>query len=454
MGLFNFFKKSPPSHGSAVIVTTKASKNNEEAMKNYTDGNGSLANSAEEGSLHTSELVFSCVDYIAKAASQAVPRIGIVDKNGKLTPLKPNDKLNEWVKNPNPFFTWGEMIELQVQALLLSGTSFMTLEQNKGKYESWFLGAPSSVKIVPHATNYIEGVIWKDTIAYKNDEVCITRNPTINNLYYGVPAVRPLLDTLNLESYAVADLKSFYENSSMLTGILESEYALAPDQVKALQDQFASLYGTNGSNRGGTAILPGGLNYKPIQSSPSDSKILDSLAISDKRVLRVFKINALALGGENTSTSKPQDLMKSVFNTAVRPYLYRLEDSISLFLQNKFKNTSLRFEFDLDRIVELETSLNSKADAAKTSYSTGLSTLNEARDMIGLPQIDAENANKNILAAYLFGTGAQYIQDGTPLVPGDTNTTPTSSSGNSTSTGGAGSTDPQGGTPDTPTAGQ
>jgi HK97 family phage portal protein len=449
MGMLDFLfgKETVTSSekGSSVLITTKASKNTKEAMKSYTDGNGRLAKSSEENSLHTSELVYSCVDYICKAASQAIPVVGKVDKYGKFEAMPEKDKLWLWAKNPNPFFTWGEMIELNIQALLLGGTSFMTFETVKGRYESWFLGAPSSVKIVPHATNYMEGVIWKDTTAYKSDEVCIFRNPTLNNMYYGVPSVRPLFDTLTLESYALTDLKNFYENSSMLTGLLESEYALSPEQISAIQDQFQTLYGKGGTKRGGTAVLPSGLKYNAIQASPNDSKILDSLGISDKRVLRVFKINALALGGENTSTSKPQDLMKSVFNTAVRPYLYKIEDSITLFLQNKFKDNTIKFYFDLDRVVELETSLDVKTEAAKANYSTGLASLNEARDMVGLPRIDSENADKNILAAYLFGTGAVYVQDGATL----TSTAPTAS----TLPGGAGSTDPQGGTPDGATAG-
>lgn len=457
MGIINYLFGKPENNtkdtGSSLLISTKASKNTKEAMKSYTDGNGSLAKTAEENSLHTSELVFSCIDYICKAASQAVPVIGKVDTTGKLIPLPPKDKLRDWSKSPNPFFTWGEMIELNIQAILLGGTSFMTFETVKGRYESWFLGAPSSVKIVPHATNYIDGVIWKDTVAYKVDEVCIFRNASLNNMYYGVPAVRPLFDTLTLESYALTDLKTFYENSSMLTGLLESEYALSPEQIGTIQDQFQTLYGKGGSKRGGTAVLPSGLKYNPIQSSPQDSKILESLGISDKRVLRVFKINALALGGENTSTSKPQELMRSVFNTAVRPYLYKLEDTITLFLQNKFKDNTIKFYFDLDRVVELETSLDVKTGAAKSNYSTGLATLNEARDMVGLPRIDADNADKNILAAYLFGTGAMYVQDNQLIAPVAGEPLMTTNE-NSTAQGGAGSTNPEGGSPDGATSGK
>ena len=446
MDFFKFFRKEKPiEKGSSFFVKIdKASANAKEQAKNYERGSNKLATTAELNYFHTSELVFSCVDYVGKAASQATPKIGKIGKEGKVEALKTKDPLNTWIKAPNPFCTWGEMIELSVQGILLGGTSFMTMEMNKGKYESWFLGTPAEVTIVPDETNYIDGFLWKDKVAYDVDEVCFMKNSTLNNVYYGVPAVRPLLDTLNLESYAITDLSDFYKNSSMLTGLLKSEYPLSPEQITSLREQFKALYGTGGAERGGTVVLPGGLSYFPIQSNPSDSKILDSLVVSEKRVLRTFKINPIVLGGESISTNKPHELMKAVFNTAVRPYLYKIQDNITLFLRNKFKDDTLVFYFDFDRVVELDTSLDIKANAAKTCYSTGLATLNEARDMIGLDKIvNCPNADKNILAVYLVGSGATYIQDGT--LPDVTETV------NDGGVGGAGSTNPNGGTPDMPT---
>ena len=160
-----------------------------------------------------------------------------------------------------------------------------------------------------------------------------------------------------------------------------------------------------------------------------------------QRVLRVFKVNALVLGGENTSTTHPQELMKVVYNTAVRPYLYKIQDSMTMFLRRKFKDDTLVFEFDLDRVVELDTSLDVKASSSKTLYATGVASLNEARNLVGLPKIEAENADKNVLAAYLFGDNFTYIQDA--------GKEPTTSTGTNTNQP-SGSTNPEGGSADNP----
>jgi HK97 family phage portal protein len=448
MGLFDFFKKKQPNNQQqysearegSIFILNKATKANKKFIEDYKDGNGKLASSAQENTFHTSELVFSCVDYISKAASQAVPKLYEV-KNGERKPVK-DKKLQNWILQPNPFWSWGSIIELATQGLLLSGVAPLTFEINKGEYETWFLTPPSNVTVVPDKSNYIKGFIYNDAIAYKADELIWIINPTLNNAYYGLPSVATLLDTLELEADAIEELKNFYEGSNIISGILKAEYPLTPEQIEELRKQFNALYGKDGSARRGTAILPAKMDYKPIQATPKDAMLLDSLNISEKRVLRVFKLNALVLGGESNSAGKPQELMKVVFNTAVRPYLYKIADQITVFLRNKFKKPYL-FEFDFDRITELDTPLDVKADSAKTLLATGIASLNEAREMVNLDKLNFEGANKNLIPAFLAGSDAKFFQD---IVSSDKTDSQSQSTQNSTKP--VGSTDPTGGKPD------
>ena len=446
MGIFDFFKKDKTStskeqqnSSDVMFLNTKATKANKEVFKSYTGGSGKLASSGQENSLHTSELVFSCVDYIAKASSQAVPELFQVDNKGNRVPVK-DKKLKEWITTPNPFLTWGNLIEMAIQGLLLSGVAPLTLELNKGKYETWFLTSPSNVSVVPDASKFIAGYLYgtgSNPIKYKVDELCWIINPTLNNPFYGLPTVASLLDTLSLDAEAIEDLQSFYSGSNIISGLLKAEYPLSPEQMEDLRTQFNSLYGKKGTERRGTAILPAKMDYKAIQATPRDAMLLDSLNISEKRVLRVFKLNSLVLGGESASTSHPQELMKVVFNTAVRPYLYKIADFMSLFLTEKFGKQYV-FEFNLNRVTELDTPLDVKSDSAKTLFATGITTLNESRELIGLDPLDIANADKNLIPAFLAGTNAQFFQE-----IGANNTENTNNTVKP-----VGSTSPDGGKPD------
>jgi HK97 family phage portal protein len=460
MGFFNLFstKKQPEQEetvqepsaltiGPNVVKVTRAQK---ELMTQYTDGGNNLAKGNEENFLSTSELVFSCVDYIGKAASQATPILYSINPRTQEKRAVKDKKLQAWVGQPNPFWTWGDLIELTVQGLLLSGGSFLTHELSKGTFETWFLGPPSKVDIVPDKSKYIKGYIYDKKISYKTDEVCYIKNPTLNNAYYGMPAVRPLFDTLSLEASAIDELQTFFNGSTILTGILKSELPLSPDQVDDLREQFNSLYGASGKYKRGTAVLPSKMDYKQVQATPKDAMLIESMDLSEQRVLRVFKLNAMALGGENSSTTHPQELMRSVFNTAVRPYLYKIAAQMTLFLQIKFKDPNIRFEFDFDKVVELETSLDTKSSAAKTLYTTGVSTLNESRDLVGLSKLDSEYADMNIVAGYLFGENFQYIQE-ISKEDREAARQALQDTGTNAGTTPVGSTDPEGGEADMPT---
>jgi HK97 family phage portal protein len=456
MSIFSKFFGSKPKTEPTPVVSSSASTTTpivqkvthaqKELVTAYADGGNNLAKSKEENYLSTSELIYSCVDYISKAASQATPLLYTVNpKTKERKPVK-DKRLDAWIRMPNPYWTWNDLIEVTIQGILLGGGSYLTHEMAQGSYETWFLGPPSSVNIIPDKSKYIKGYIYNDKIPYKPEEVCYIKNPSLNNAYYGQPAVKPLLDTLLLEAESIDELRTFYKGSTILAGVLKSELPLTPEQIEDLREQFNSLYGAGGKFKRGTAVLPAKMDYKQIQASPRESMLLDSMEISETRVLRVFKLNALALGGEHTATSHPQELMKSIFNTAVRPYLYKIEAQMTLFLQKKFKNPDLIFEFDFDKIVELETSLDTKSTAAKTLYSTGVATLNESRDLLGLPKLNTEYADNNVLASFLFGENFTYIQELTP--EGRKAVQNAANTGNNPA-GDAGSTDPQGGTADT-----
>lgn len=404
---FSYFSKTPKESINVKMAKIESHATNKFPLN--------PSKHSESLYLEQSDLIYSCVDYISKTASQAIPTI---------TSERPNKYLSEWIVSPNPYQPWSDYIELLIQGLLLTGTSFLSFEKYKNRYESWFLGTPIDMEISTDDKNYISGYLYKSTIAYGVDECIAIKNPTINNRFYGQPTVKTLLDMLNLESFATQDLQDFYKNGSLLSGIIKSEYPLSNTQSTDIRDQFNTLYatkkGVRGGQRGGVAVFPNGLTFEPIQSNPTDSKVLDSLQIPEARVYKTFRINPLVLGGGGVTSvgTNPEEVFKTTFNVAVRPYLYKLEDNINLFLRQKFKDNTINFKFDFSRITELETSLDTRAEAARVALSSGILSLNEARKWVGKDPIDVETADFNVLPTYLYGDTVNFYQtpQSTPLV--------------------------------------
>ena len=424
------------------IKATRASK---EIVQDYVDGGQNPATDEVEKYYSTSELINSCVRFIAETAGMAKPRVYRLNPNtGEKLPVR-DKKLRDWINRPNPFLTWQNLIELNIKSLLLSGNGYLTFEKVKGTYETWSL-VPSKVDVVPDKTNYLKGYIFDQKIAYKPEEIIHTKIPSIRNFYYGESPVLSLVDSLLLESYSVEELKATYQNGVLIKGVLQSSLPLSPDQIDTLREQFNQLYNAQSKYNRGVAVLPSGLTFEPISMNTKEAGLLDSLGIANQRVLQVFRINPIVLGGLAEATTRIRELYVSVLTNAVLPYIKNVEQQVTLFLRKQYKDDNIVFELDLDEISMLESAFEIKANTIKTLVSTGVLSLNEGRELLNLPKIDSEFADKHVLPAYLVGSEVNFIEDlseTSQLTGNNAGETPQSPPGSS---------DPQGGAADMPGA--
>jgi HK97 family phage portal protein len=262
--------------------------------------------------------------------------------------------------------------------------------------------------VIDDSETGIKGYLYNNQYAYQKDQIIHFKNPNLTNPFYGVSAIKPLTDTLLLDGASLDELKTFYEGSSLISGLIKSELPLTPEQIQAMREQFRELYGKQGKYKRGTAVLPSKADYIPIQANPKDSMLLDSLKVSEQRILRAFKLHPIVLGGEVATSTAPQELMRMVFNTAVRPYIYKLQDTINLKIRELYKGVN--FEFDLGRVVELETPLDVKATASRQLMITGITSLNESREIVGLEPIELEQADYHMMSVAIMGENPMYVE--------------------------------------------
>ena len=412
---FGLFKRKPAEavpHADATSAY-KASSAAPEYVKQYEDAGGKPSVSTYYTAYSSSDLVNSCVSYIAETGGLTRFKIRQKDKSGKLLPLK-NKKVRALFENaPNSFFTWQELIEQSIQSYLLTGNTFLSFEAI-AEYELWLLES-SKMKIVPDPNEYVSGYIYNDKISFTPTECVHFRRASSNNLYYGTSAVMQCIaDSLILEGYATEDLKEFYENSSVGDGVLSSELPLTKKQIESIKEQFEANYSKDGK-RHSTIILPSKLGYTNIKLSPKDSMLLDSLNISSDRILRTFRLHKVVLGGEVDSYSNKMDTIATlVFNTAIKPIVEKIAAQLQLFFRKVLKTDNLYISCDYDNIPYMSNILEDKAVAVTKLTASGILSFNEGRDAVGLAPIDNPNFDKHWLPAYLVSGNAQSVEDFDP----------------------------------------
>ncbi len=430
MNIFNFFKNKnmddKKSHSAIILTTEKAAKANSTFVSDYKNGGKTDYNQNGETYYTTSDLVNSCVNYIAETGALTKLTIGLRGKNGDITDIKDKKLKRLFEVAPNQFTTWSELLEQAIKSFLLTGSTFLSFERLKN-YELWYM--PTAVtKIVPDSKNFISGYLVNDKIAYKPDEMIYVRRGNIFNQYYGTSALLDVLaDYLTLEGNAVEDLKAFYANSSVGSGVLETKYPLDKEQIDTLRTQFKSAYGN--TNRHSTIVLPNDIVYKNIKLSPKDSMLLDSLKISESRVLRVFRLNAQVLGGAESFSTNIAEVATMAFNTAILPIVVRIVEQIELFVRELTNKDNLVIIPSYANIPYINKITESEAKSISQLTSSGILTINEARLSLGYNIKTGGAFDINFAPAYLLG--------GTPIALDTLDTTmlPTSVSSDSASSG-------------------
>ncbi len=181
--------------GTIDGLVTKASKNTPEIAKLYQNGQRKDANSTHEETFATSDLIYSCVDYISKTAAQAELKIGEIGADGKIGDVK-DKKLKEMFESaPNNGYSWYEMKELIIQSFLVSGNAYVSFEKLSKGYEMWAQLPPSKMEVIPSETNYIEGYLYDKKTTYTADEMIHIKNTNLGNEYYGKSSIERLVES-------------------------------------------------------------------------------------------------------------------------------------------------------------------------------------------------------------------------------------------------------------------
>ncbi len=415
--MFGFFKHKEVTTEDDIeeIAVGVATRSN--TKPTYIDNTGTAyvlsTNTAPSSTqaMTTSEVIFTCTDFIATAASQARFNVMVKDnKTNKKSPYNNKAVARAFKVSPSPTSTWSELLNMVTTQLLLDGESFITMELVNKQIEFTVIDSDTNVEITFDAehpeipTGYMIG-----STSYALDEMIHVKRMDIARNLHGVSILPSLVDPLVIDGYASNDLVSLYENGSVGELYLSSEAPLAPSQVEQIERKLAAKYTKTGRHK--TFILPNGLVPKSLKITPKDAVILDAMDISEDRILRAFKLHRTALGGKIDSYTHDMLSLNTVqFNNAVRPLLNLIKDKIETTLRIKFKKDDIILDIDYTNLPEIARSLTAHSEVARQLYASGLASLNEARELVGLPALDVPLADENFLPEYLIGSSLTSIQ--------------------------------------------
>jgi len=152
---------------------------------------------------------------------------------------------------------------------------------------------------------------------------------------------------------------------------------------------WQAQYSGRGSGTGGTPILEDGMKFVPHHLSAHDEQLVDVAKLSLATVASVYHVNPTMVGLlDNANYSNVREFRKSLYGDSLGPIIKQIEGTLNVFLLPKMGIDTDRFYVEFNLEEKLRASFEEKAAVTSTAVGAPWMTVNEARELNNLKNID------------------------------------------------------------------
>ena len=183
--------------------------------------------------------------------------------------------------------------------------------------------------------------------------------------------------------------KSTFENGAMPLGAIEIDKPLTDGKAQKIIDGW-NLQHQGTENTGKTAILEAGAKFRPISVSNADAEWLASREFTIVEIARMYRIPKMYLQDySGNAYSNVTEARRALLTQCLLPWIKRFEQALERDLLQGERG--LKIKFDTREYMRADTM--ERYQAYEVAIRSGLLTVNEAREMEGLPPV----ANKPVV---------------------------------------------------------
>lgn len=244
----------------------------------------------------------------------------------------------------------------------------------------------------------------------EHGSVSISYNKQKQEIYYQIPFIKrgkiePIdvihlyknandgVNGISLSAYASEIIRlskatdkaasKYYSSGCALQGALTIKGARKGAKEQARQ-AFADTHGDKGS---GLVILDDDMSYTPISSNANDSQMIEARTFNVAEIARFFNLNPILLGDNSGASFSTIEAANIEFvSHTLQPYISMIEDEFNrkLVKPSEVKNILI----DIDEKYLLKGDMNTTADYLQKLTSSGIMSVNEAREYLGMTRVE------------------------------------------------------------------
>ena len=374
-------KYNPQYSGTPYIYNTPQEKRMEKNYRNF----------AREG-YQDNDTVYKCISYIARNGSAIQP---ILYQDQTMEETIDTHPVLDLLKKPNNEQSGVAYREALLSYKLLSGNAFqyvLRASPNQSPNELWPL-RPDQTKIVLQSPRGI--------IGYKFDSLgsMVIQPSEIGHTKYWHPISEDMFGMSPLEAAAIfADQSiaakkwnlALLQNMARPAGAWTIPTVLSPNDRSNLENKLNNKF-AGSRNAGKAPVLDAGLTWTSIGLQPAQMDWLPGIQYNAAAIANIYNISPQLIGDTSSTTYENMQQAKvASYTEAIFPELddlYALWNTWLLPMYKDLKNAYLYYDKESVEVIQemIQAQKDAKADRANKMWMSGECTLNEAREMAGLP---------------------------------------------------------------------
>jgi len=327
--------------------------------------------------------VFACCRLLAESVAGLPLEFFEVQAGGALKQTFEHPLLQLLTRKPNKYQTNIEFFETLMWQYALHGNAYHRIDRTKkGRV----------ISLMPYMSPQVAMNLDDDgnvTYAYstgKGTAVIASKNMWHNKLFgNGVIGLSPLeyaRNSMGVQISAEERVNKIANNNFKQSGVLMIDKVLKGEQRKQIRENFSDL--TEGGDDA-LKILEAGATYVPISMNPRDVQFLETRRFQTEDIARFFNVPSVLINDTSATTvwgSGIEQIINGFYKLGLRPYVERLESSITNWLLPISDRQKIIPVFDFDQLLRGDE--GKRYTAYKTAIASGVKTINECRKKEGL----------------------------------------------------------------------
>jgi HK97 family phage portal protein len=288
------------------------------------------------------------------------------------------------LRQPDPFQPRETTLAQLSAAMLIRGEAFawLTAHDRSGRATVAIPVPNDEVSITWDDTQRFAVYRWRGQVMTLGYDLMHLKYQDLGPGYlHGVGPIQAIAGTIAGNLNADRLTSTQFTEGAWVDGVLEAPNKLTKAEADRLREQWDTAH----AGKRGTAVLEGGIAYKPVMMSNSDAQLLESRKFYATDIARAYGIPAPLLGlpmGEGSSLTYANlaDIKSQYAQFAVQVVTDSVEAQFSRLLPST-QECLFAFSSLLRADISTRYSVYSKA------LDAGLLTVNEARELEGLPPL-------------------------------------------------------------------